>query len=198
MSEAFWHPPGMRAPTKARIGFSLAIVALLALSGGVAVNFAGWSHGRASGSCLVVAAAGVVLWIVSGAVLARRGDGRLLEGAVAEHPLSWFKRPDQWGLVLALSAMLVYSYQLYRNKPRHLPPTSPPVVRASPLPRTPVVFPPLKLEGIVYSRAHSSVLINGEVLCVGDGIGRVRVTAIAAGSVTLELDGETKVLLMPR
>ncbi|MCL5098775.1 MAG: hypothetical protein M1608_14840 [Candidatus Omnitrophica bacterium] len=61
----------------------------------------------------------------------------------------------------------------------------------------PPVFPALKLEGIAFRPTKSSAIINGQILYVGDAWHGVRVVAIDRQTVTVDLDGQRKVLTMP-
>ena len=84
------------------------------------------------------------------------------------------------------------------------PPTQTPVpVQPSP-PATPVpavvapppkpAFPELKLQGIVFRSRNSSVVINGKTLFEGDTTQGVKVLKVERQGVTVEFNGETKVL----
>ena len=54
-----------------------------------------------------------------------------------------------------------------------------------------------KLQGIFYRTANPSAVINSKSVFVGDAISNSRVKAIDRQSVTLECEGETKVLTLP-
>jgi hypothetical protein len=75
------------------------------------------------------------------------------------------------------------------------PLTAPPIV-GSPLaqPAGPRPFPELKLQGIYYRLRDPSVMINGQTLEIGDVVENARVIRIERKEVTLELDGQQKVL----
>jgi hypothetical protein len=57
-----------------------------------------------------------------------------------------------------------------------------------------VELPPLEIEGITINGARSSVLINGQVLFVGDSIGKVVVVSIDGRDVVVEMEGRTNLL----
>jgi hypothetical protein len=57
-----------------------------------------------------------------------------------------------------------------------------------------VVFPDLQLQGLIYNGENSTAVINGRTLRVGRHIGEVKLVAIAANTVTVELSGEQRVL----
>ena len=56
------------------------------------------------------------------------------------------------------------------------------------------VFPEIKLQGIFYRVAKPSVLINSRTLFINDKVEGVKVIAIDRQSVTLEFEGERRVL----
>jgi len=62
-------------------------------------------------------------------------------------------------------------------------------------PKPPV--PAFKLQGIFYHPNRPSALINSKTVFVGDKIGQAKVRAIDRESVTLESEGQTKVLTLP-
>jgi hypothetical protein len=64
----------------------------------------------------------------------------------------------------------------------------------------PAVAPPqpiYKLQGIYWRPVRPSAVINGKTLYIGDRVGVARVTAVDQQGVTLDVNGETKVLLLP-
>jgi hypothetical protein len=75
-------------------------------------------------------------------------------------------------------------------------PSTAPAIAASPLaqPAGPRPFPELKLQGIYYRLRDPSVMINGQTLEIGDLVENARVIRIERKEVTLELDGQQKVL----
>jgi hypothetical protein len=89
-----------------------------------------------------------------------------------------------------------------------LPPPPPEPARATTLPPAvanpaPAVtpdapVPALKLQSIIFRLRNPSAVINGEMLGVGETIKGARVVRIDRHSVTLERNGETNVLELPR
>jgi hypothetical protein len=77
------------------------------------------------------------------------------------------------------------------------PVTGPPPthVQASVDPPKPT-FPPVRLQGVFYRAQNPSVMINSKTVKVGDKLGSVKVLAITRDSVTLQWNGETKVLTL--
>jgi cytoskeletal protein RodZ len=65
------------------------------------------------------------------------------------------------------------------------------------MPVPPPAKPPLKLQGIYYSRSNPSALISGKAVFVGETVGEARVLRIERESVVLEEGGKTNVLRLP-
>jgi len=59
-------------------------------------------------------------------------------------------------------------------------------------------FPDLKLQSIIFRLNKPAAVINGEMLNVGDSIKGARVTSIGRNEVTVEWNGKTNVLQLPR
>ena len=57
--------------------------------------------------------------------------------------------------------------------------------------------PTFKLQGIFYRLSRPSAMINSKTVFVGDRLGQAKVLAINRDSVTLQSEGETKVLTLP-
>ena len=57
--------------------------------------------------------------------------------------------------------------------------------------------PPLKLQGIFYTRKNPSAVINGKIRAVGDRIGEAQLVAIGPESVTVIVAGKTNELVLP-
>jgi thioredoxin-related protein len=68
------------------------------------------------------------------------------------------------------------------------------VQQPAPSPQKPIDAP--KLQGIVYSASHSSVLLDGKTCEEGDTVHGARVLKIARDKVTVEYQGQTMVLKM--
>ena len=69
-------------------------------------------------------------------------------------------------------------------------PTNALVVEAKP------VFPSVRLQGIFFQASRPSALINAKTVFIGDKVASAKVTAITRDSVTLQWNGETKVLTL--
>ena len=62
----------------------------------------------------------------------------------------------------------------------------------TPLTNPPVVFPELKLQGLVFREGNSSALINGRTYFVGDLIREAKLISVTESNVTLELRGQQR------
>ena len=172
--------------TKVQLGFSLAAISVMTI--GLAELLIHCPPLRMHAELLCGGAGGIgfVMWL-GGRLSSKadRGDG---------NSLAYLTGPRYWGLLLALSALLAYSHSAYRrlqNKPIV------PVVAERPVPAArKVVFPPLKLEGVVFQGAKSSALVNGKVVFVGDDVDLVEVVSIQPDHVVMVLEGQTNTIFL--
>ena len=176
--------------TRVQIGFSLALVGLMTIGGGTLIL-----HSRLLGKylpfiCSGIGLIGFVMWLAGHA-----GSGRK---AAAEHPLAFLGTATHWGLLLGLSACLVYAVLTYRRLHSSVsagPPTPRKIVRAEP----PVVaFPTLKLQSIIFQGSRSTAIINGKILCIGEDVSQVQVVEIQRDYVKVALQGQTNLLSLGR
>ena len=176
------------AVARVQIGCSLAAVSLMTIGTAEVLMHCPPLGERAGLVCGVLGALGLLIWLI--------GRGAAQRTEPADISLAWLTRPGYWGQLATLSAVLVYSYSTYR----HMQTKPPMVVEAKPLPApaiaptTPVKFPDLRLQGIVFQGARSSALINGRVRYVGEEISLVQVAAIGADHVDMVMEGQTNVL----
>ena len=78
------------------------------------------------------------------------------------------------------------------------PAPAPPVTTASTAAPTPAGgFPALKLQAIVYRLNNPSAMINGKTVGVGDYLDDVKIVKIDRTRVTVELNGQSRILAMP-
>jgi hypothetical protein len=173
--------------TKVQIGFSLGAVSVMTIATAELLMHWGPLRSRAGIVCGVLGGAGFLLWLA--------GRARSQSNDSAEHSLAWFTKPRYWGLLLALTALLAYSHSAYRRFQAKAPVVVAPAALPQAAPAAPkVVFPALRLQGIVFQGAQSSALINGRVLYVGDEISLVQVVAIGPDHVVVTLQGQTNLL----
>jgi len=177
------------AAMRVQIGCSLASVSLMTIGTAELLMHCLPLESRAEMVCGALGGLGLLSWLLT------RGPAHSAEPA--DVSLAWLGKPGYWGQLLALSAVLAYSYTSYR----HHQMKPPMVVAAKPLPPpapapvvAPVKFPALRLQGIVFQGTRSSALVNGRVLYVGDEISLVQVAAIAPDHVVMVMEGQTNVL----
>ena len=114
-----------------------------------------------------------------------------MESTVLDHPLVFLRNLTYWGIIMIISAGMLYSLNA-----SHIARHKPAITRAVAIAKAPVVFPALALQGLIFDGAKSSALINGHVVGIGEGIGNVKVVAINQDHVEVELEGQTKMLFL--
>jgi hypothetical protein len=70
----------------------------------------------------------------------------------------------------------------------------PPAPKPAPAPTNALVFPPLKLQGVMIRDGSSFAILNGDAYTVGDRIGAVLVKSIDRDAALVEMNGRTKLL----
>ncbi len=118
------------------------------------------------------------------------------KGVSAESALACLGTPKHWGLLVMLSACLVYAHCTYRRIQANRPAAAPPQVQKAPAAPPPVKFPPLHLQSIVFQGARSSALINGKVVCLGEDVELVQVVEIRPDRVFVAFQGQTNMLAL--
>jgi hypothetical protein len=76
--------------------------------------------------------------------------------------------------------------------------TSAPTAVATTQPRPENPQPEFHLNGIIYTAAHPSAMVNGQTLSVGDEINGATVLTITRDKVTLGVNGQHKTLELPK
>src|SRR5437660_631908 len=161
--------------TRARLGFAIALGALIGVGEAEACKHIPLLRLNVSFFCVAVAGAGFFSWVL----------GQVTERASAksEHPLIFLTSLRYWGMILIVSTAGLYSLNALRQPRAVVAPA-----------KAVAVFPPLELQGLVLNGAKSSALINGKVLFVGEGIGDVQLVAVDQEHATVALEGQTNVL----
>jgi len=176
-------PVKAEVTVKARLGFAIALGAIIGVAEAEACKHVSLLRLNASIFCAVVVGAGFFSWLLGQLTERKRTN--------SDHPLIFLTSLRYWGMILIVSTAGLYSLQMLRRSP------SAPSVAVK-TKKAPAEFPPLKLEGVVCNGARSSALINGQVLFVGDGIGDVQLVSVDEGHATVALEGQTKVLTLRR
>jgi hypothetical protein len=183
------------------LGISVAILAMFCIT--VAETLVGkpmFENYRAH-AAIALGVAGAICWFIGRAIAARDSQN---EDAPRRFVLTDLR---YWGpMLLALGITTVFIRPLRfdgqekptvvaKPAPKKLaepPPKTPEPTIA--VVKTPLAFPPLKMQGVIYRETKPWVILNGQSYTVGDRLGPVLVRAIDRSSVMLELDGEMKVL----
>jgi len=172
--------------TKVQLGFFLAAISVMTIGLAEMLIHCPPLEMHAELLCGGVGGIGLLMWLGGRlSSTADRGDGNSLASLAG---------PRYWGMLLTLSALLAYSHTAYRRLQ-----TKPivPVVAERPAPAArKVVFPPLRLEGVVFQGAKSSALVNGKVVYVGDDVDLVEVVSIQPDHVVMVLEGQTNTVFL--
>ena len=150
---------------------------------------------------LIAGMSGLIVFIAARALKARKGETSPEDRAKGAldldyHPLHFLRELNYWGAIATIVAsvscvVIVFSFLM---KPK----VTVNARNVAPQATAPVKFPPMQIQGIVLREALSSVMIDHKIYFLGDYIGDVRVVAIDKDSVTLELSGQTNVLVLPK
>jgi len=104
-----------------------------------------------------------------------------------------------WGPILLVFGAIVFfiPYKEKAKEPvaaRETPaaPAPPPSVKEPPPP--PATFPEIKIQGLVYRPPKSAVIINNKSYFVGDNYQDAEIVAIEATNITLQVNGQRKVV----
>src|SRR5437764_5137855 len=111
---------GIAVQTKVQIGFSLALVACLAIGGAITFTYLKLFQAHERAVWIIVAVASPLIWLAG--LIADSEKDRQSKGAAngsdasaGEHPLACFKNPRHWAILLVVSSGLVYSFNTYRR-----------------------------------------------------------------------------------
>lgn len=133
-----------------------------------------------------------------------------LETSDAPHEQPLFADLAFWGPIL-VSFGIIILFIPYKAKevpvaarvapaavkpPEPAPTPEPPPPPPTPGEHKPVVFPPVKLNGIIYRPPNSAAVINGKSFFVGDYLDNARVVEINEKKVVLELNSHRQTFLV--
>lgn len=202
---------GISAVTKSRCGFLIAFVSIATIGGREAMTNIGFFNRNEAYVCIIVAALGFLFWLTGWsrgigtpeAMAAPVQDEFSSEGAEpqpGEHPMAFLTSLKYWGLILLLVSGLLTCFVTLSHR------QIPTVVRARVMTVTitnlvtitnvapEVVWPNLRLQGVVVNGERSSAMLNGRVLCLGEALSNVVLVAVSAEEATVALGGKTRVL----
>ena len=209
---------GTSIVTKSRIGFLIALVIVITISGDLATSGIGFFSRNDTLFGIGMGVVGFFSWLMGRLREAKQVESTPVQdpivGTVAtEHPLAFLRSLKYWGLILVLSASVLSCLAVWRQ---HKPAL---VVHARTLPAKIItvtnvvtsvvtnfvtitnvaprpVFPSLKLQGVVVNGVRSSAVINGRVLCLGEAISNAVLVAVDSQHALVAMGGETNVLAL--
>jgi hypothetical protein len=173
--------------TRARIGFAIALASILGvLEAELCDNIESLrSHTFAIGTA--IGCTGLALFLL-GSLLERNSEK-------TDHPFAFLVSTRYWGMIWLLSTIGLASFHALLHPKvaeakAEVPVPPPAIARTNPV----VEFPQLEIQGLTLNGDRSSVLINGQVLFVGDSIGKAVVVAIDGRGATVAMEGQTNVV----
>jgi hypothetical protein len=207
---------GVPVVTRSRTGFLIALITTTTIVGEIALTSIDFLNRNQASVCIVVGLLGFLGWLGGRVCEPRRAAPTPIQDAptgevIAEHPLAFLRSLKTWGVILVfVSAALSCLAAWQRHQPTR-------VVRARALPITTitvtnvvtnvvikvititnvaprVVFPSLKLQGVVVNGAKSSAVVNGRVLRLGEAVSNAVLVAVDAEHASLAMGGETNVI----
>ena len=196
-----------------RVGISVAIVAMFSILMMEVLQARAFYQVYRWAICAGLLAMGVFLLLVGGFVNAKIRESRRDEEGGPTGPFLLVNL-QYWGLMLTIFGIIVIfivpNAKVEKVEARQPNAAKPPVakkivppaatnatnVTIEPPPK-PVVFPPLKLQGIVSRGKSSSALINGRTYFVGNYVADAKVISITETSVVVELSGQQRELQLP-
>jgi hypothetical protein len=185
------------------IGFSIAVFAVIAAAEYATLYYSNVRNQYLAIVCSGLVVIGAISWLKGGsdrrnrALVKRQAEAG--PNAVAEaNPFQFLARGEYLGIALVLATALTYSILYYQQRPKpvHIVARAkePPKPEPKPVEKTPVAFPPMKLNGLVMRQTRPAAIINSHTYFVGDYIGDAEVTSITLAGVTLEEAGEKMLL----
>jgi hypothetical protein len=186
------------------LGVSVAVVAIFCVAVSEFLVGTPFFEARRPHVALALAFCGVVLWFLGRYFGRRRGndDGEGLGRMFLLFDLRY------WGpMFLVLGVITLFVQRLAHVKEvtvqaktapaRKAAPPEPPLPPPPPeLPKSnaPVVFPQLKLQGVLLKTGQPTVIIDGNGYAIGDSVKGVVITQITREGVIVEKDGERQLV----
>jgi hypothetical protein len=201
---------GVSAAAKSRAGFLTATVAAVTLGCKIALTEYQGLRRYSAVLCFGLGLAGFIVWGAGWWSEARRSrlardQETPADQLAAENPLAFLRSSKYWGIILLISAAMVTGVVTYRN-PRPMLTVYARTSITNIVTLTNIVtitnqkpavtFPALELAGVVINGAHSSAVINGRVLRIGEMLGSVSLVGVDPGHAMVVLEGETNVLVL--
>ncbi len=187
----------LRIDTKARIGFSIAVIALATVVGVSAVKLLAIGHPLVVTVALVTALIGVAVWLI-GQLRSKRANARTAGAAnqrVLGAAFAFLRVPTYWGAILCLVSFTVGGYSAFELLREWL--NRPVSVKAVPVIEQSVVeepirpLPRLAVTGIVVDGSNSTAVINGRVIEIGEWIEGVQLVDVQTDGISVVWQGRT-------
>jgi hypothetical protein len=185
------------------LAVAIAILALFGFFALKALDSSSFLKARQKHIAICLAGAGALLW------LAQKVHSKPVEGQDGSLLISpFYARASYWGALMMLCGGFVGGEERGRqyiqssemkarlSSAENLLHNLPNLAKVNGRSRKTNSQPYLKMQGICYSAAKSTAIINGQTVGVGDRVAGAKVLAITASGVTVELSGETKTLAM--
>ncbi|HUR45577.1 MAG TPA: hypothetical protein VMZ27_06805 [Candidatus Saccharimonadales bacterium] len=186
-----------------RLALSIVVLALFGFFALRALEKSSFLKARQNHVAICLAGAGALLWLI------HKVHNRPVEGQDGKFLVSpFYARASYWGTLMMVCGGFVAGqekgFQYVRsseaksrlmsaeNWVKNLPALSKVHARGAKTNSS----PSLKMQGICYSPAKSTAIINGQTVGVGDHIAGAKVLAITASGVTIQMSGETRTLAM--
>jgi len=191
----------MDVVTKARLGFAIAFGILVGIGEAQAIAHIDLIGKHAKLFCLIIAGLGVLSWFVGQFFKPFPTESSSTADPNSETNMSAppliFEGLMYSGVILVVVSGIMFSLSFFNKHevPRHETAKVEPNVE--PKVETPTVtFPPLELQALVLNGPKSTAMINGQVLFIGEGIGKVQLLAVHGQQATVGMEGQTKVLTL--
>jgi len=186
---------------KILLGCLLAFTGLLTIIASVAITCITPLRDYLVESVSGFAAVGCILILAGFIKAARRRKAARAAGTPESHdhsdPLSFLRQLHFWGGVLLIAALPIFFLCRGYMRPKPAPVAAVPVKKPlPPAPEPEVVFPELKVQGVVCSGAKSTAVVNGRTVQLGEQTEGVRIIAINPEGITVELSGKTRDYLL--
>jgi hypothetical protein len=187
--------------TKARLGFAIAFGILVGIGEAQAIAHIDLIGNHAKLFCLLIAGLGVLSWFLGQYFKPFPTESSSIPNAEGETNMSrpplFFDGLMYSGVILVIVSGIMFSLSLFHNREVHRHETVKVEPNVKPKVESPTVtFPPLELQGLILNGPKSSAMINGQVLFVGEGIGKVQLLAVDRQHATVGLEGQTKILTL--
>jgi len=188
-----------RKQTKLKFAVSFAVLATVVIAEMISPAALNLAQPLGLAVCVVLGLAGGVIWL-RGRLFFFEEIPEVFQGEPIPPdapPPPFYKTIRYWGMMLFLSMAILAPVSACRFPPyANAPPAQrPPAVP----PATPEFkFPAVDLKILILDGEETSVLFNGEAMRVGETNRGIRLVAVNGRTLTLEYQGHTNIVLVPK